>query len=239
MFNLSSNLTSDDLWPHYVTLTSSTYEGSHSISINQVWFQSDFNFSKETQITNFSFWTFLQWPLTSVCDLDLINIWRFPFYIHKPSLVPIGLQLFKGDPNNEIFHFQLSSNLRWPLTSLCDLDLINIWRFPFCIHKPSLVPIGLQLFKGDPNNENQHVPPNLTSDDPWPWYVTFDLINIWRNPYCIFDPSLVVIGLPLFKGDPNNENLTKLEHTHIHTHIHTHRRNALSQNPHTGFQPGG
>ena len=30
----------------------------------------------------------------------------------------------------------------------------------------SLVPIQLQLFKGDPNNENQHLPPNLTSDDP-------------------------------------------------------------------------
>ena len=32
--------------------------------------------------------------------------------------------------------------------------------------------------------------------------------------YCIFDPSLVVIKLQLFKGDSNNENLTKLEHTY-------------------------
>ena len=38
------------------------------------------------------------------------------------------------------------------------------------------------------------------------------------EPYCIFDQHLVVIGL--FKGDPNNKNLTKLEHTYIHTHTH-------------------
>ena len=88
-------------------------------------------------------------------------------------------------------------------------------------HKPSSVPIGLQLFKGDPINKNQHFPPNLASDDPWPWYVTFDLINIWRNPYCIFDPSLVVIGLLLLKGDPNTENLTKLEHTGCPRKLHT------------------
>ena len=67
----------------------------------------------------------LRWPLTSVCDLDLINIWRFPFYIHKPSLVPIGLQLFKRDPNMN-FSFstflptwpQMTLDLgTWPLTS--------------------------------------------------------------------------------------------------------------------------
>ena len=49
--------------------------------------------------------------------------------------------------------------------------------------------------------------------------MTFDLIYIWRNSYYIFDPSLVVIGL--FKGDPNNENLTKLEHTHTYMPLHT------------------
>ena len=81
-------------------------------------------------------------------------------------------------------------------------------------------------------NENQHFPPNLTSSNPWPWYVIVDLIIMWRNPYCSFDLSLVVIGPQLFKGDPNNENLTKLEHTC------THRRNALSQNP-PAFQGKG
>ena len=67
--------------------------------------------------------------------------------------------------------------------------------------------------------------------------MTFDLINIWSNPYCILDQNLVVIGLQLFKGDPNNENLTKLEHTHTHTY--TTRRNSLSQYPPTSFQVRG
>ena len=58
----------------------------------------------------------LRWPLTSVCDLDLINIWRFPFYIHKPSLVPIGLKLFKRDPN---MNFLFSTFLpTWPQMTL-------------------------------------------------------------------------------------------------------------------------
>ena len=34
-------------------------------------------------------------------------------------------------------------------------DLINIQRIPHCIFDPGLVTIGLQLFKGDSNNENQ------------------------------------------------------------------------------------
>ena len=45
--------------------------------------------------------------------------------------------------------------------------------------------------KGDPNNKTQHFLPTLTSDDPWPWYMTFDLINKWRNPNCILNPSLL------------------------------------------------
>ena len=40
---------------------------------------------------------------------------------------------------------------------------------------------------------------NLTSDDLWPWYVTFDLNNICKFPYCIYYPSLVAIGLQLFR----------------------------------------
>ena len=101
-------------------------------------------------------------------------------------------------------------------------------------------------FKGGPNNENQHLPPNLTSDDLWSWYVTFDLINTWINPYGIFDLISVVIGLQLFKGDPNNENLTKLEHTHPYTphtpHPHTHphpHTDSLSYTPPIVFQARG
>ena len=37
----------------------------------------------------------------------------------------------------------------------------------------------------------------LTTDDLWPSYVTFDLINIWRYPCCTCDPSLIAIGLQM------------------------------------------
>ena len=103
----------------------------------------------------------------------------------------------------------------WPLTSLTYkgtliASLTQVW-----------FQSDFNFSKETPNNKNQHFPPNLTSDDPWPWYVTFDLINIQRNPYCILDPSLVVIGLQLFKGDPNNKNPTKLEHVYTYIHQHT------------------
>ena len=81
IFSLSYNLTSDNLWPSWhVTLGSRTYEGSHIISINQVWFQSDFNFSHEanfakqsmqmSQISHFQaiLQIDLTWPLTFICD---------------------------------------------------------------------------------------------------------------------------------------------------------------------------
>ena len=73
-----------------------------------------------------------------------------------------------------------------------------IWRFPYYINEPSLVQIWFQLFKWD----HFHIfslPYNLTSDDLWPWFMTFDQMNIWRFPYYINKPSLVPIGLQLFK----------------------------------------
>ena len=66
-------------------------------------------------------------------------------------------------------------------------------RFTCCIYKTSLV----QLFKKI--IETLHFSPNLTSENPWSWYMTFDLINIQMNPYFIFDPGLVPIWLQLFK----------------------------------------
>ena len=113
----------------------------------------------------------------------------------------------------------MTSDNLWPW--YMTFDLINILRNPIA-SLTHLTAIRLQLFKAHPNYENQHFPPNLTSDDPWPWYMIFDFINIWRKPYCIFDPGLVVIELRLFKGDPDNKILTKLEHTHSHTRTHTH-----------------
>ena len=77
-------------------------------------------------------------------------------------------------------------------------DRMNIWRFPYHINKPGLVQIGLQLFKCG----HFHIfslSYDLTSDDFWPWYMTFDCMNIWRFTYYINKPGLVQIGLQLFK----------------------------------------
>ena len=137
----------------------------------------------------------LSYKLTSdlTFDLDLwpfdhMNIQRFPYYINKPSLVQIRLQLFKWGH----FHiFSLSYNLTshnfWPW--YVTVDLLNKWGFPY-INKPSLVPVGLQLFKWG----HFHIfslSYNLTSDGLWPWYVTFELINKLGFPCCIYDPTLM------------------------------------------------
>ena len=50
IFRLSYKLTSHDLWPLW-PLISWTCENSYLISINQVWFQSDFNFSNDVNFT--------------------------------------------------------------------------------------------------------------------------------------------------------------------------------------------
>ena len=44
---------------------------------------------------------------------------------------------------------------------------------------------------------------NLTSDDLWPWYMNFDLINKWGFPCCIYDPILVEIHQSMWKLEPN------------------------------------
>ena len=103
----------------------------------------------------------------------------------------------------QILHFQaiLQIDLLWPLTFICDLWPHEHVKFPHYINKPSLVPIRLQLFKWD---EFYILGPsyNLTSDDLWPWYMTFDHMNIQRVPYCINKPSLVPIRLPTFQMRP-------------------------------------
>ena len=90
---------------------------------------------------------------------------------------------------------QRSPNLHFQVTLQVD---IKLWRFPCYINKPSLVQIGLQLFKW----AQFHIfslSYNLTSDDVWPWYMTFDQRNIWTFTYYINEPSLVPIRLQLFK----------------------------------------
>ena len=82
----------------------------------------------------------------------------------------------------------------WPF------DRMNIWRFPYYINKPSLIQIGLQLFKWG-HFHVYSLSYNLTSDDLWPWYMTFDRMNIWGFSYYINNPSLVSIRLQLFNRE--------------------------------------
>ena len=53
-----------------------------------------------------------------------------------------------------------------------------------------------------------HFPPNLTSDDPWPWYMTFDFINIQKNPHCILTQVC-------FQSDFNFSKETQIMKTNI------------------------
>ena len=132
-------------WP----LTVWTYEGSHIISINQLWFKSNFSFSNEAIFTlSYNLTSDDLWPW--YITFDCVNICRFTYFINKPSLVQIGLQLFKWG------HFHIFS-----------------------------------------------LSYNLTSDDLWPWYMTFDLINKWGFPCCICDPTLVEIHQSMWKIKPN------------------------------------
>ena len=141
----------------------------------------------------------LRWPLTLICDL--LTTWT-----HESShIISINQIWFKSNfnfSNEAIFSlsYNLSSDDLWPwyMTS----DHMNIWRLPYYINKPSLVPIGFQLFKwGHFHIFNQSY--NLISDDLWPWYVTFNFINKWGFPCCIYDPTLVEIHQSMWKIEPN------------------------------------
>ena len=79
-----------DMWH----LTSRTYEGSHShvISINQLWFQVNFNFSSYTKFTSYNLTSDDIWPWYGYVTFDLKNIWRFPSYIYEqPQYVTTDL----------------------------------------------------------------------------------------------------------------------------------------------------
>ena len=70
------------IWPSTIW----TYEGSHIISINQVGFQSDFNFSNEatfTFSTNLTTWP--QMTLTLICDLWSHQQMRVPILHQWPT----------------------------------------------------------------------------------------------------------------------------------------------------------
>ena len=139
-------------------------------------------------------------------DLDLrpcdhMNIQRFPYYINKPNLVQIRLTF----QMRLSLHFQpiLQLDLRWPLTLVYDLwPHEHVWRFPYYINKPSLVPIWLQLFKMRPLS---HFQPILQLDLKWPLTVICDF---WphqqmRVPMLHLWPNFVEIHQSMWKIEPN------------------------------------
>ena len=98
------------------------------------------------------------------------------------TLIPTPVRVvLRGTKYANESKFTFSGYLKsWPQMTF-DHDLwpfghMNIQRFPYNINTPSLVPITPQLFKWG----HFHIFSlcyNLTSDDLWPWYVTFDLIS--------------------------------------------------------------
>ena len=94
-------------WP----LSAWTYEGSHIIPINQVWFTMDFNFSSKSKFT----FSTLSYNLTSddlwpwYMTLDLISKWGFPCCIYEPTLVEIHQSMWKIEPNVNPFSQQTTT----------------------------------------------------------------------------------------------------------------------------------
>ena len=149
-----------------MNLTSWTCVVSFIISINQVWFQSDFHFSNDL---NFTFWdhltTDLWWPLTLVYNLCLHLHINCPYCI-QTKFGSIRLQLFKCD-HFYIFYqlYNLTSNDLWP------------W-YDFCLHQQMRVPM-------------LHLWPNFGWNPPKHVEVTVKLTHFHNNrgqsnPYCVF-----------------------------------------------------
>ena len=134
----------------------------------------------------------------------------------------------------------MTSDNPWPW--YMTFDLTNIQMNPYFIFDRSLAPVGLQLFKGDPNNKSQHFPFNLISDDPWPWYWTgtwpLTSLTKWRNPYCIFDSSLVVIGLQLSKGDHNPNSIRSYKIVLVQKLSPKHAKRGVAQSPYPTYRHG-
>ena len=131
------------------------------------------------------------WPHNDLLPHQHNFIWGFLYCIHEPSLVPIELQLYKlGQIEIFSLFYNLTSYNLWPWC--VTFDLINIWGFLYYIHKPSLVPIGLQLFKLS-QIDIFSLFYNLTSYDLWPLHVTFDHTHKCKLPCCTHDPRLVEI----------------------------------------------
>ena len=93
---------------------------------------------------------------------------------------------------------------------------MNIWRLPYHINSNTTYSSSLPVLMSnsapliDPNvkfwNQFGNLVQkfyNLTSDDLWPWYMTFDLIYKWRFPCCTYVPTLVEVHQSMWKIEPN------------------------------------
>ena len=132
------------------------------------------------------------WPL--FVTFDFMNIWRFLHYINNPSLVPIGLQLFKW---GEFYILSpiLQLDLWWPLTARTYKGFHNVL-------------INQVWFQSDFNFSNESTFTFSAYLTTWPQItfdqdVTFHLINKWGFPCCIYDPTLVEINQSMWKVEPN------------------------------------
>ena len=88
-----------DLWP----LTAWTYEGFHIISINQVWFKSDFNFSNEAIFT-FSAYLTTQPQMTFDLGTWSLTAWTYDGS-HNVSINQVWFKLDFNFSNEAIFTF--------------------------------------------------------------------------------------------------------------------------------------
>ena len=131
-------------WPHMTfdlgiwPLTSLTYEGSHVASMTRVSLQLVFVHYISARGFLFELWYFkCAFSYTLICTQHYLKCY-FPF-------------------------------ITWPTR----LNLI------YMIHNAKII---IHCF-----------------GDLWPWYVTFDLIDIWRFIYCIYYPSFIAIALCMGK----------------------------------------
>ena len=179
------------LWP----LTAWTYEGSHIISVNQVWFKSDFNFSNETIFTFSAYLT--TWPQMT---FDL-GIWPLTTWTYEGShIISINQVWCQSDFNfsNEAT-FTFSAYLTtWPQMTF---DL-SIWPLTTWTYEGSHMSINQVWSQLDFNLSNEVTFTFSAYLTTWP-PMTFDLINKWGFPCRIYDPTLVEIHQSMWKLEPN------------------------------------
>ena len=121
---------------YYWPLTSWACKGSYILSINQVWFQSDVNFSNEVNLT---YWAhFTTWPLMT---FDL-GIWYLTARTYKWSHIVSINQVWLQSIQTLIFqmcrisHFQMRWTFWAHLTTWPWYIIfygMNIQRVPYCM----------------------------------------------------------------------------------------------------------